>query len=315
MPSSVSVAARNQSYPNCDDCPAPDAAAVAILVFFPGVGSDVQGGRFTYTAAETAFVDDLKDRIGNDTTACCRKTLLTASYDPHQSAAQNASRLAAIIDGLVDLEAMNDWVTRIHIHLIGFSAGGIVATQTAAALDCSVRYGRVARPNQYTYPGWDTLPDAEELPPARWWCGHGDQLALEIPVHVDVVTMATPFKIGGALSPLLSFFAPIGTFFAHVLDILLPFNLTFRASLGENDYGGAAPSCLCNFVSFVTSGAYDEEWGADKDPTQDSRLDAWGPKAVPLPAVPELTHTGVPAEVLRTAPSTLDAGCNCTSAP
>lgn len=325
MPASISVVS-NSSYPDCGTCPPPDGGAIAILVFLPGVGADVQNGRFTYTMNEDMFVSRFTARIGGDSTACCRKHLLTASYDPRQTARENASRLAGIINGLVNLEAVaNPWVTRIHVHLVGFSAGGVVATQIASALDCSVRFGNVAPPNQYTFPGFDTLPHPEELPPARWWCGQS--LALEIPVDVDVVTMATPFNIGGFFSPVVSFGATIGTFFAGIIDsitgsiaALADTHLTFRSSIGKNDYGGAPPACLCNFVSFVSSSVYDDSSGADKDPTQDSRLNDWSVKKVNVAlgtdfGLPNLSHTSVPLHVMSNAADTIDAGCNCTQAP
>ncbi len=319
MPSSVSVAASNGSIPTCETCPPPDGGAVAILVFLPGVGDSAQDGQFVYTTNENDFVARLTDRIGGDATACCRKHLLTASYDARQTAAANASRLAGIIDGLVDLEAIaNPWVTRIHVHLVGFSAGGIVATQIANALDCSVRFGNVAPPNQYTYPGLDMLPNAEELPAARWWCG--ERLALEIPVQVDVVTMATPFDIGGFFSPLVSFFATIGTFFAEITDTILDTHFTFDSSIGKNEYGGPRPACLCNFVSFISSSDHDDSSGADKNPLDDSRLAGWGVKATPVergndPALPNLSHTSVPLHVLSNAPDIIDGGCACIRSP
>lgn len=313
----------NGAFPDCGTCPPPDGGAIAILVFLPGVGTDVQDGRFIYTTNEDRFVSELTARIGGDTTACCRKHLLTASYDPRQSARENASRLAGIINAIVDFEAVaNPWVTRIHVHLVGFSAGGVVATQIASALDCSVRFGNVAPPNQYTFPGFDTLPDPEEIPVARWWCG--ESLALEIPVEVDVVTMATPFNIGGSFSWFTSFFATIGTFFAGIIDsftgtidALSDTHFTFRSSIGENDYGGAPPGCLCNFVSFVSSSVYDTSSGADKDPTEDSRLNDWDVKTVNVAlgtsfGLPNLSHTSIPLHVMSNAADTIDAGCSCT---
>lgn len=152
----VSIEARNPNEPTCADCPAPEGAGIAIIVFFPGAGTPNGDGTITYSADELSFVESMKTRIQNDGSKCCRKLFVVAQYDPTTKAAANASRIANMIDGLVDLEAIsNFWVTRIHVHLIGFSAGGIVATQTAARMRCDTRHGHKATPNQITYPGWE----------------------------------------------------------------------------------------------------------------------------------------------------------------
>lgn len=304
----VSIEARNSEEPTCANCPAPDGAGIAIIVFFPGAGT-VSNETITYSQDELQFVEDMKTKIQNDASKCCRKLFVVAEYDPRLKAATNASRIANMIDGLVDLEAIsNFWVTRIHVHLVGFSAGGIVATQTAARMRCDVRHGHKAVPNQITFAGWDQLPNAEELAEqeARWWCGQGDQLAVEVPVHIDVVTMATPFNLGGRLSPLVSIFASIGTFFTSLVNS----DLTFLWSIAENDYGGDAPACLCGYTSFVSDPRFDDSPGGGKFP--DDRLDDWNTRRNSL-VTPGIAHTAVPGHVLDRYPAFLNAGCQCTS--
>lgn len=126
-------------------------------------------------------------------------------------------------------------------------------------------------------------------------------------MEIDVVTMATPFNIGGQLSPLVSILASIGSFFTSLVNS----SLTFQCSIGENDYGGDAPGCLCRYISFVSDPMSDESPGGGKAP--DGRLRDWNPSAKYIGNIPGVGHTGVPAHVLSTEPGTLDAGCQCTT--
>jgi pimeloyl-ACP methyl ester carboxylesterase len=126
-------------------------------------------------------------------------------YDPRERASANAEQIAAELELLLAAEAVsNDWVRKIWLHLVGFSAGGIVAVQTASRLRCEPRLAR----------------------PLRSWCG----VPLEpvVPVEMDVVTMATPFDFPWYVSAL----ATIGTALANALGLAV----TFEWSIATNDY-------------------------------------------------------------------------------
>jgi hypothetical protein len=275
VPASIRRAVRSRTSPDCEQCPC--GAELSITVLFPGAGT-VDGGRIVYSAQETAFEQALEDRISPDESACCPKILLVAGYDPAERARANAAQIAAILDALLAAEAVtNDWVTKIWVHLVGFSAGGIVAVQTASRVGCGPRAAR----------------------PGRSWCGRPMEPA--VPVELDVVTMATPFDF----PDFVSFFASVGTFLADLVDS----DSTFEWSIGTNDYGGRRPSCLCRFTAFVSSGDYDDTSGADSPP--DDRLGAWNAVKFDVPSGPGLTHVGVPARVLADHPGTLDGRCGC----
>jgi pimeloyl-ACP methyl ester carboxylesterase len=199
-------------------------------------------------------------------------------YDPRERASANAEQIAAELELLLAAEAVsNDWVRKIWLHLVGFSAGGIVAVQTASRLRCEPRLAR----------------------PLRSWCG----VPLEpvVPVEMDVVTMATPFDFPWYVSAL----ATIGTALANALGLAV----TFEWSIATNDYGGDRPSCLCSFTAFISSDDYDDSSGADSPP--DDRLDSWNAKEIDVPEAPGLTHVGVPAKVLAGHPGKLDGRCAC----
>ena len=266
---------RSQEAPDCQRCPR--GAELSITVFFPGTGT-ADDGRITYTADETAFEQALQERTAADRTNCCQKILVLVGYDPRERARANAEQVATLLEALLAAEAVNnDWVTKIWVHLVGFSAGGIVAVQTASRLRCAPRMAR----------------------PGRMWCG----VPLEpvVPVEMDVVTMATPFDF----SWLVSVLAGIGTALAERLGLAV----TFEWSIATNDYGGERPSCLCSFTAFVSSDDYDDSSGADSPP--DDRLDDWNGEVIDVAAAPGLTHVRVPAKVLADHPGKLDGRCAC----
>jgi hypothetical protein len=314
MPARTEIVPIAPFEPTCKECP--DGADLAITVFFPGTGDDTNDAKeFIYTGDAgrdlESFVAALSERIGRSS-RCCVQVLLRVHLDATRTAEENADDVARQVNTLAaSFAAGSPWLRRIYFHLIGFSAGGIVALHCARKLSC-----------RFTG-AFNTFVPA----PARTWCGRplappGD---LRIPASIDVLTIATPFMNFGAGFENLRLVS-LALRIYRALSGVLPFidgTLVFDISIGLNDYGGPPPVCLCRndaptperrgLISFVTSSDYDDTSGADKDPTDDPRLRGWEPVARRLVKGPSerLTHIRSPSKALAEFPNVLVPGCRC----
>jgi hypothetical protein len=320
---------------NCDNCPL--GAAIALTVFLPGVGNGLDGsGRLDYVNPELvdpdtgqpgfnaieAFLGKLVERFqaGSEqaqeepcAAVCCQRWLYEASYDPGESARQNARSLRQMIETILQTMAGLRYVTKVYLHLVGFSAGGFVALNVAEEMmTCRV-----------------------ERRVAPLWCGR-DLGGDFIPVEVDVVTIASPF--GNDFGPLGIDPPVLNTIFEFFVGLTRPvigpalqfFGVfhPFGYSLAENDYGGAPSPCACEDASKLVALVSAEEVGGsaekgdpyagDRDPTADHRLEQWRPAVVDLDGqLDDHTHDLLPLAILAKPELAkyLDPGCACVEVP
>jgi hypothetical protein len=314
MSARIEVVAAAPIEPTCRECP--DGGDLAITVFFPGTGDDTNAANeFVYTGSAgqdlESFVAALSERIGR-ASRCCAQVLLRVHLDATRTAEENAEDVAGEAGRLATLYAAGTpWLRRIYFHLIGFSAGGIVALHCARKLPCRVTG---------TFNTFDPVP-------ARTWCGRllAPPNDPRIPASIDVVTIATPFMNFGAAFERFRLVS-LALRVYRALARATPFvggTLAFDISIGLNDYGGPPPVCLCRndaptpdrrgLISFVTSAEYDDTSGADRDPTDDPRLRGWEPFVRRLLRAPgeRLAHTSSPAKALAEFPDVLVPGCRC----
>jgi hypothetical protein len=219
--------------PDCENCPR--GAGLSLTVFFYGIGErSFLSTTVRYSREESMFPRALAEALARGPHECCRVEMMIVKHDPSGTIAENATAVAAAINQATDAAVAGyPWLTKINLHLVGFSAGGLLAVDTASRVDLRTR-----------------VRDAE-------WCGH--RMPREVPVEMDLVTMATPFN--------LEFFG------AGTLTSGFPW--TYESSVGASEYQAPAPGLLCSFTAFVSSSSHgDESRGADRDPGTDQRLDA-----------------------------------------
>lgn len=281
----------------CRDCP--EGAAISLTVFLRGVG-DVQGGQLVYSQEEEDFIWSWADAFGAASQFCCESWLYVAFYDPRQRAATNGELIAGNIDRVI-AERMDasPWLVRVHLHLVGFSAGGVVGVYVTDYLECGASSDEEVAGRR-----------RRERPVE--WC---ETEISEVELEIDLVTMATPFDLGG---PIYRGFASAWSGFLEWIGSTRAFSHSIPGFYG----GGPPPRCLCRMVSLVSSGSHgDDSPGADRDPREDGQLEQWhGEDGRDLLEVVELaahwqaetvTHNEVPARVLDDFPGLLEPGCRC----
>lgn len=221
---------------HCRDCP--DGAGLSVTVFFPGLGDSVVDGRFEYVLETQMVLASYQRHLGEriDPTAtrhdgvpapltppCCAQVLLAVELDPRRTVHENAEDVSLELRGIVEraVKPPTSWIREVCFHLIGFSAGGLVAIDTARETSerLLVLYGGCAVPR----------------PPGQTWC---DRAApSEVRVGIDVVTIATPYD-GAPFVP--EVLAELGLLFSFRDS-----PTRFRDSVGAEDYGGGPkPACL-----------------------------------------------------------------------
>ena len=259
---------------HCKDCP--DGAGLSLTVFFPGLGDDVVDHEFTYDAASQEAQAGFQRRLGEriDPTArppgaagpaappCCLQLLFAVELDPRRTVNENAQDVAKELLGIVEraVRPPSSWIREICFHLIGFSAGGLVAIDTAkvASERLIARQGRCAWPRE----------------PGQMWCGR--PAPPEVRVGFDVVTIASPYD-----GFVLEFLPELGLLFS----CLAPDSRFFN-SVGARDYGGGAkPACLRRFTAFVTAADADDEAGGQQP---GDGVAGWGAEPVDVPGTSHL---------------------------
>ncbi len=234
------------------DCRAcPGGATLSVTVFFRGLGSVrgfadlLLGQNLAPSREEAHFPQRIVAKLGaTERDPCCRHEIVTVDHDPKLSIRRNATLAArAIRDGLLARGTGYPWLNKIHLHLIGFSAGGLLALEVARKMS--------------------TAP----VRTAPMWCNLG-KTALA-PVEMDLVTIATPFDVeyDGGFFDFLGLFTELG----------------FFGSIAASAYGGPPPTTLCAFTAFVSSKVLgDETSGADRDPKEDEQLPGWFDVGTPI---------------------------------
>jgi len=204
-----------------------------LTVLFFGIGE--RSGLNTtvrYRRREAMFPHDLAPALTRPPHECCRTELLLVKHDPSATIGENAQEVAKRIDRAMR-KALNqdDWLLKINLHLVGFSAGGLLAVDTASRVDVSTR-----------------VRD-------KRWCGN--EMPREVPVEMDLVTMATPYNLSWTI--------------ASTIVSGLPW--TYESSVGASEYRAPAADRLCSFTALVSSASHgDESPGADRDPADDPRM-------------------------------------------
>jgi hypothetical protein len=261
------------------------------MVFHLGVGD--RGFLSTtvhYSPEEQAFPPALAAALTRAPHECCRVELLVVAHDPTATLAENAAAVAEALDRKID-EAVqgSPWLTQVNLHLVGFSAGGLLALDVASRVRVAARVRTAA------------------------WCRH--DMAREVPVEMDLVTLAAPFDLS----------IP----FAGTVASGLPW--TYESSVGASEYVAPAAERLCSFTAFVSSKRHgDKSRAADRDPREDARLhtlwnglnptrrrvellrEAYTPADPDDPHDPErVTHLQVLERVLADSPWALVPRCHC----
>jgi len=293
LPSFERVAGNGVS-PDCELCSA--GGIWSLSVYFPGKGELDRRCRIDYGAAEASFVAALGAAISRETRNqgeyCCVRDLYQVRYEPRRTVGQNAAAIARAIERTIaEKIRAAPWLREVKLHLVGFSAGGVVATHVAGDLSC--------RPRRR---------DAGD------WCG---ERLDPVPLAVDLLTMATPFNLGhdSGFATTLRVLASIGGFL--LTFPLSPFSwflgcLAFYSTV-PSFYGGRRPACLRRFHAYVSSRAHgDGSDGADQNPRDDERLRGWVDgvtRLAPLFAPHVVPHADVPAKLLELVPNSFDPGC------
>lgn len=240
----------------CRRCP--DGIDAAFTVFIPGKGDSTDDqGMYEYDTEDQIqdFVEGLGTEIasggpGGDTSGpyeCCAHLVFRVTLDSDRTVRQNGQDLTSRLATLLRAAAQASGIRRLFVHLIGFSAGGLVAVEVARGLsddvqrdggDCSLRRRR-----------------------PRQWCER--EMPSRVPVKIDIVTIATPYDP--------SFLIDVGA----ALGMLLGgWPAEFCTSVGALDFGGGSrPVCVCNYVAIVTDDT-DEEAG-NQHP--DDEVEDWSP--------------------------------------
>lgn len=274
----------------CRRCPC--GIDVALTVFIPGKGDSTDDdGMYLYDTESTIqeFLDGLGAKIeaggppeeDPGPSTCCVHQILRVSLDSDRSVRQNGMDVANRLTTLLRAASQASGVRRMFIHLVGFSAGGMVAVEVARGISEGVRR--------------DGEGCSLRRPRARQWCGHDvEQL---VPVVIDVVTIATPYdpaflmELGADLGMLL-----VGGWPAE-----------FCTSVGALDFGGdSRPTCVCGYLAVVTDSADDE--AGDQRPG--AEVEEWHPTIVELHGA---THVGALAAALEDSrlETILNPGCGC----
>lgn len=322
MPPKIEVRATSRPEPDCERCST--GAGVAVTLFIPGLCDDADDqGRCVYRTTnlsefETAFADgvsswsSISGDAENKSTFCCQKIFCAAELDPCMTARENADALRSQLLDLFEDLSRKEWVDFIHLHVLGFSAGGIIAVNLISGMPCSI-----------------------DRPDSVWPCP--GMLPGPITIQIDLVTMATPFGRPGLLElPLIRpFFDSLARWILTPILIRIGRRGCLRGwhnrmpllhSLFQNDYEDLMPkrvdgrSCVCRFVAFVSSSEHGDSDGGDRNPAEDARLEAWKPEVVLLRdgwSGREVSHTEVPKELHRDENyrRVLDPGCACTEVP
>ncbi len=284
----------NGVVPECELCAA--GGIWSVSVWFPGKGELDRRCQIDYGRAEADFVAALGGEISRETRnqgeLCCVRDLYRVRYEPRRTAGRNGAAIARAIDRAIDEKVRSSpWLAAVKLHLVGFSAGGVVAVHAAGDLRCRPR-----RREQGD------------------WC---DRRLDPVPVALDIVTMAAPFNLGhdSGLAGAFRFFATVGGFL--LTFPLSPFSWFLRClafySTIPGYYGGARPACLRQFQAFVSSRAHgDDSDGADQNPRDDERLRDWVTtvtRLAPAFAPDTVSHAQVPAKVLERFPEVFNPGC------
>ena len=288
-----------RSKEHCRDCP--EGAGLSVTVFFPGLGDDVVDGRFTYVPESQIVLDGFRHWLGRriDPTAprpaheaapvvpaCCMQMLQTVEHDPYRSVIENAEDVAVELLAIVARAAGRirlSWIREVCFHLVGFSAGGLVALDTAKIVSerLVAQHGRCAKPR----------------PAGQTWCGR--PAPPEVSVGIDVVTIASPYD-GAPFVP--EVFAELGLLFGFDES-------RFRDSVGAQDYGGGPrPACLRRFVALVTEKGADDAAGGQLPGDQ---VEGWGFETYDLPGVSHLLALTRVRQVEQIA-RLIDQGCGCS---
>ncbi len=275
MPVGVKKMADNYFIPTCNPCYT--GWDLSITIYFRGLGDKGKDGK-VFAAEKIVFLGVLASKAKTVTAnECCRKMLFAVNYDHTKTARQNADHVIAYFNNyFANIISNPDFkltgLRKIFFHLIGYSAGGIVAINTAESLPCH----------------YDAL--------GRVWCGR--RMPDQIPVSIDIMTIASPLNLG---SP----GAGAGTGFCKFFGS----KNTLGCSIGKSDCGGQPPECLCNFTAIVTDPQSDTTPGGGKDPQKDSRLEGWNPQSENSPGV---NHLGVLNKALQTQGEQLKPKCGCS---
>ena len=223
----------NSLDPACDTCPR--GAGLSLTVLFFGVGErSFLSKTVRYSRRESRFPSALAAALVRGPHDCCRTELLLVKHDAASTIGENAAAAAARIDAIIKRAVKRyDWLLKINLHIVGFSAGGLLALDTASRIDVSTRVR------------------------TKQWCGN--EMPREVPVEMDLVTMATPFNLSITI--------------ASTIVTGLPW--TYESSVGASEYRAPAPDKVCSFTALVSSARHgDETAGADRDPSADPRLNA-----------------------------------------
>lgn len=268
----------------CRRCP--EGVDVGVTVFFPGLGDDTDdNNHYTYETEDQIqqFLDDLgaKMAAGKPTSSyehspCCVQILLRVDLDSDRSMRENGADVAAQLYSVLQGLGSSPAVKSVAFHLFGFSAGGFVAVETASSL--SARVPRSAGELAYGRPR-----------PVEW-CGRTVQ---QIPVCMDLVTLATPYE--NCL--LLEGLAELG----NLLDN------SFFNSCGALDFGSEErPDGVSSYVAIVTG---DEDAEAGSDPPG-PEVSGWNPEVKDFPGH---DHVGSLTAAVNddTLLPILNPGCGC----
>ncbi len=249
-------------------CACENGNSLSFTVFFRGFGE--------LNEAEQSFRNFLGEKKNSINSDCCTSFVLPDfDYSYTKDILENAKSIAYNINSMNKIiTSEREDITSINIHLIGFSTGGLVAIETANLV-------------------------MQELPaPNRESCGK--KLPDSIPVKIDLVTIATPYKgdFGGGVLP------KIGKKFCKTLGV----GGVLGCSVGSKDYGGkAAPENLCSFTALVTDKASDDTAGGHLPDAEHVGAD-WN---IIVESLENAGHNDAVSKALEARPELFSLGCEC----
>lgn len=269
--------------PNCpviiedQDCNCSEGVKLSITIYFRGIDES--------NPSEDKFRDLIAAQDTNGATLeskCCKHLYWSASYNSDKDVRENGRMLAQEINKLI--EGNNNGIKSVNIHLIGFSTGGLVAIEAASNI-----------PSQISSP-------------SRNWCGN--KLSDNIPIEIDIVTIATPYGGFGNFGPQFAeglCRLPIGKQIVGLFG-----GSVLACSVGHQDYGGhPPPTNLCKFTALVTErGENGDNTAGGEKHYPDSKIlgEGWNPNVV---SIGKVNHSEAVLKAWENHQNLFTPKCSC----
>ena len=255
-----------------NQCACEKGIQLSVTVYFRGIDK--------FNSNEDEFRRLLRQErdTANINQNCCKNIFLTPEYDHNKDIKENGQIISKRINQIIG--DVTEGIKSVNIHLVGFSTGGLIAIETANNLNLEI--------------------ESQD----RMWCN--TKLPNNIPIEIDIVTIATPY--GGGGNSLGNWGPKIGEGVCRVIGI----DQVLSCSVGSQDYGGiSAPPNLCGFTALVTERIGDTTAGGPKHIPDPNHLgEGWNPDII---SIGEINHSEAVLEARRSNQYLFNPNCGCNT--